>query len=470
MALTKATYSMISGAPVNVLDYGVVADGTTDNTTALTAALNSGQSVYHPGGVIAISSPVVITSGLSPSFIGASANLCEIKAIGSLATSYQSMIKWTSASNFSIENITFNKDNSVAPTTSPSAYESCVLLKQCTNIKINNNIFKNFKSMGVIAQSPTKIWFTKNIFTNNYPTIYQNEGIFVTSDDGLTSDCYIDQNTFEGTGMDIEIERFYITNNLISDWKFGGGITTEGATGAIYGQICNNIIYDSGLAADENASFCAGIENTATFTTITGNQVYKCASAGISQAGQACIVSNNICANNGLSIGWPGIMLRYYGPAGYQNANGTVLIGNICTDTQTPKTQAFGIQTQTNDVERLVLGPNSLTGNLTAPESLTYPYNTHYVADINAVSDSQTPGTIANGTVFSFGFVINGTALTDLCIASCSVDLQGMSISAAITSGSTVTITVSNNTGSSKTLGACVFYVKAIKRLNFVDY
>ena len=38
MALTKATYSMIDGASINVRDYGAVGDGTTDDTAALTAA------------------------------------------------------------------------------------------------------------------------------------------------------------------------------------------------------------------------------------------------------------------------------------------------------------------------------------------------------------------------------------------------------------------------------------------------
>lgn len=42
MALTKVSYSMINGAPINVLDFGAVGDGITNDTAAIQAALNEG--------------------------------------------------------------------------------------------------------------------------------------------------------------------------------------------------------------------------------------------------------------------------------------------------------------------------------------------------------------------------------------------------------------------------------------------
>lgn len=50
MSLTKVSYSMIAGAPANVLDFGAKGDGVTDDTAALQAAINSGRPIHIPAG------------------------------------------------------------------------------------------------------------------------------------------------------------------------------------------------------------------------------------------------------------------------------------------------------------------------------------------------------------------------------------------------------------------------------------
>lgn len=62
MSLTKASYSMVTGAPVNVMDFGAKGDGTNDDTVAIQAAVTSltstGGTVWFPIGNYKITAPI----------------------------------------------------------------------------------------------------------------------------------------------------------------------------------------------------------------------------------------------------------------------------------------------------------------------------------------------------------------------------------------------------------------------------
>lgn len=74
MSLTKASFSMINGAPVNVLDYAADPTGATDSYQAFVNALAAGSYIYVPAGTyqigqtIAISGNKIITGPESSSF------------------------------------------------------------------------------------------------------------------------------------------------------------------------------------------------------------------------------------------------------------------------------------------------------------------------------------------------------------------------------------------------------------------
>lgn len=68
MSLTKVSYSMISGAPANVLDFGADLTGVADSTTAFNAALAASDNVFAPVGIYRLDSSVTIPTGKALEF------------------------------------------------------------------------------------------------------------------------------------------------------------------------------------------------------------------------------------------------------------------------------------------------------------------------------------------------------------------------------------------------------------------
>jgi hypothetical protein len=60
MSLTKVSYSTITGAPVNILDYGADPTGVADSSAAITAALAAGKNVIVPTGTYKVNSTITI--------------------------------------------------------------------------------------------------------------------------------------------------------------------------------------------------------------------------------------------------------------------------------------------------------------------------------------------------------------------------------------------------------------------------
>jgi hypothetical protein len=82
MSLTKATYSMIDGAPANVLDFGAVGDGVTDDTVAIQNAVASAKALYFPQGTYLITGTIGIGQVTNTAWHGDGQLLTIIKCSG----------------------------------------------------------------------------------------------------------------------------------------------------------------------------------------------------------------------------------------------------------------------------------------------------------------------------------------------------------------------------------------------------
>lgn len=127
MSLTKVTYSMIEGAPVNALDFGAVGNGVTDDTAALQAALDyavaNQKAVVLPSGRYKISNSLIIGPWTGSAWSGfATASL--IGETYAYATALSSVIEPTfnnkpaliiqNARGVIVQNVSFVGQNSIS--------------------------------------------------------------------------------------------------------------------------------------------------------------------------------------------------------------------------------------------------------------------------------------------------------------------------------------------------------------------
>lgn len=121
MSLTKVSYSMIQGAVVNVLDFGAIGDGTTDDTAAIQAAVDSvtNGTVYFPNGTYKITNTITIdgSTKLSLNFVG---NGLASEVVYAGTTANIPMFYYYNGDNstfITVENLKFNNDYRSGDTT-----------------------------------------------------------------------------------------------------------------------------------------------------------------------------------------------------------------------------------------------------------------------------------------------------------------------------------------------------------------
>lgn len=151
MGLTKATYSLIDGAPLNALDYGADNTGVADSTSALQAMFTAGGVVEIPSGTYKVTAPMTIGSGVK-------GVICNGKIlstyVGTQDTDVHPTLLFDGFSGF-VEGV-LHIENS---TSSGAIASDGVQFKNCARIWVSGLRLKNVR-FGLILTTTTEFYIS----------------------------------------------------------------------------------------------------------------------------------------------------------------------------------------------------------------------------------------------------------------------------------------------------------------------
>lgn len=424
---------------VSVKDFGATGDGTTDDTSAIQAALDSGAgSVIFPDGTYLISAAIKPSS--NQQVVGTGGSITMVN------NTFAAGVYIDTKSNVQISNL------QIIGASGGNSFDQAILINGSTNVTVDNCLIQDIGLEAVapnewghgieITGASTNVKIVDNTIKNikGYGNL-RGDGITVRS----SSNTLIQGNTIDTTRrmqiavIDNAIDVKIISNHLLNGYLAGidiepnsvnttGEITIQGNTirnfgskpGATTGSqyyginlqsndfdnisIVGNIISAENVQADS----CIHGQNGAKFATITGNVLWcnGYADGMILFAGNG--FKNLVIANN--------IIREFVSYGIYGDKNGTVVIeSNILESSQA--TALNGIRLTTNAVETTYA---TITGNnikvnsatvaagifLQALNGLVVEDNTVTVASGNGI---EVYSNIANmvGAVISSNFVID---------------------------------------------------------------
>ena len=270
---------------VSVLDFGAKGDGTTDDTTAIQAALSSGNNIYFPQGTYVISSALIPVSNQTIS--GAGMNSTFIKQTNAAENGFsldtlfwvtiQNMAVTCSASSPTNNGIyyTFGQ-NHVINSVIVTYFRDGFRFTSANTISITNGFSLNNTQNGFRLDSAGAPHSTLGINLLNCNSYYNQNGIFVT---GLSTGCTFDninlgQNTQYGIAFYPDAtgnpSDFFCTK-VISDSNGGGGFLIS----ALVNQCYFNNCWSSNIGTGYNF-YSAG-----TVIQIVGGFFFNCNGHGI---------------------------------------------------------------------------------------------------------------------------------------------------------------------------------------------
>jgi len=354
MALTKASYAMITGAVANILDYGAVGDGVANDTVAIQAAITAiaakttKGAVYIPSGNYKITAVLTVPYGVSIFGDGATASNLQCENCDGLQfTSFGYQIGSMFYEDFGLTaNSGTNRVGVLAlddASTQDGLYlnrlrfygwNQCIVLSSDWNCTISDCVGQNINQAVNLAQGDGQalgIRIINNRFTyssgglgtaDKYAIVLSATTEFVESVHILTNQIFgfvknviivkgyfvnIVGNDFSGTGNVIEFDTptggYTIQNNFIEVVGASGcGILIPSVSiqdDTYRTEIQNNNIQGTGSASAYGINIGTGTGNFQWNILVDNNTVSGFATADINiRAGGYTTISNNRCISS----------------------------------------------------------------------------------------------------------------------------------------------------------------------------
>lgn len=310
MSLTKVTYSMISGSPANVLDYGADPTGLSNSSSAIQAALDSGSTaVYFPAGTYLLNSALTPTSNTVLYGDG------EASVLKTTNTSNFNLVYLNGVDHIKITGLKFYGN---ASGTDPANPVRGIYAYQSSYVEICSNYFDNLNYHIHLTDD------TVNANNNSHFNIHDN---YFLSAPGLTNGGYgvllarcfrnnIDNNVMSGpfdrhaVYVSAGTRGVVVQGNNVGNSKLAAvSFNVQNASDEVYDVIVDgNNLKGDGIVA----SFSHGVSITGQVrnTQITNNIITNFGSNGINiqpasaslRPSSLVVANNNVYSNQKIGI------------------------------------------------------------------------------------------------------------------------------------------------------------------------
>lgn len=370
MTVASRTLVASAGDVINVADapYSVVCDGNTDVTTGMQAAIAAAvpRPVYVPpqAGTCLLSTPLVAKAGLvlyaqrgTVTFAPTAGNAAN----PALFSANMVMGVQVSGLGFDGGGQDFANPNALATlyratdvvfdqTDWANARGSAILGSNVASTRISASSFSNignhWKTTGLIADRKAAIALCCNDQQPSTSNLVRSNSF---TDIGLDAISATDQTDVSADSN--KCRWSFVESAMIAAPDYPACVYVNNASGVIVNA--NSSVTTPGNAFDVAASTRVVISNNT--ATLSGQ-------AGVAFDGSVGSISGNVLTSN---VQWSGSPHR--GGISLFGAQNVSIAGNTTTDTQTMKTQPYGIWANTSSVQTgLSVAPNNVvSGNLT---------------------------------------------------------------------------------------------------------